>query len=65
MGGIRLVGENAAKRLHELAREEMKLKILNDILIDKEICKIEGWDSSTYIKDVINILTSLLPHNKI
>ena len=45
--------------LNRLARERMKLKLLQDIRLDMEICKIEGWDIKEYlieIKDMINSL---------
>ena len=41
MSGIKLeVG--AENKLNQLAREQMKLKLLADIKMDIEICKIEG-----------------------
>ena len=59
MSGIKLeVG--AEKRLNQLAREQMKLKLLADIRMDIEICKIEGWDIKEYIEDLNKLVRSFL-----
>ena len=43
-----------------VAREEMKMKIYADILVDIMICDIEGWEKMEYIielQDMLNTLT--------
>lgn len=50
-----------AKKLNVLARECMKQKLLNDILIDLTICEIEKWDKKEYIKDLKNLINSICP----
>jgi len=47
------------KRLNQLAREQMKVKILNDILLDMTICKIEGWDVTEYIKEIKQLVSDI------
>ena len=37
------------KALNQLAREQMIMKLLNDIRIDLAICEIEGWSAREYI----------------
>jgi hypothetical protein len=44
------------KAFNQLARERMKHKILSDILVDMEICKLEGWDVTEYLIDIGNML---------
>lgn len=51
------------KTFQKYAREEMKLKLLNDILIDMEICKIEGWDRLEYLVDLKNLIDSFFVTN--
>ena len=50
-------------KLNKLAREQMKLKLLSDIRIDCEICKIEGWDFTEYIKELYDILNEFYSKN--
>ena len=38
-----------AKALNDLARHQMILRLMKDIRIDIEVCKIEGWDCMEYI----------------
>jgi 5'(3')-deoxyribonucleotidase len=53
--------QETAKRLNDLAREQLKTKLMNDILIDMTICKIEGWDIKEYLQDLKNLIDSLQP----
>jgi len=51
MSGVRLDGNaDTPKRLNELARHEMILRVLNDIRFDLMVCEIEGWDKREYIR---------------
>ena len=47
--------------LHCAAREQMKKKLLADILIDMQICSLEGWNPREFVddlhKEISNILT--------
>ena len=51
--------KETAKRLNTLGREEMKKKLLNDILIDLTICEIENWDKKEYIQDLKDLINSI------
>lgn len=49
--------EEERKSLNTLAREQLKLKLLTDLRMDIEICKLEGWDYKQYLfqlKDIID-----------
>ena len=47
-----LTGEGAPNALNQLAREQMKLKLLADIRVDLVVCEIEGWDQRAYLRDL-------------
>lgn len=62
MRGVVLVGDaDMPKRFNQLAREQMKHKLLADILVDMEICRLEGWGVTDYLKELIQLLEGLLP----
>jgi hypothetical protein len=63
MAGVILKGKNAPRKLNELAREQMKTRLLADILIDMEICKLEGWDVTEHLYDVIDLLKKHIPNS--
>lgn len=46
------------KALNKLTREQLKLKLLNDIRLDIEVCKIEGWDYKVYLMELKEIIDS-------
>ena len=48
------------KRVQTLAREQMKLKLLQDIKFDVQVCKIEGWDYKEYLIELENIIKGFL-----
>ena len=41
--------QEKADAINRLAREQMKLKLLQDIRVDLMICEIEGYDKKQYI----------------
>ena len=47
-------------QLQKLAREELKLKLLTDILLDIEVCKIEGWDYKQYLNELKDLINNLI-----
>lgn len=49
-GGIIISDNETAKRLNELARHKMIVRLLDDIRIDLMICEIEGWNKLEYIR---------------
>ena len=59
MGKVDL-DKGTRRAMQLVAREEMKMKIYADILVDIMICDIEGWDKMEYIielQDMLNTLT--------
>lgn len=42
--------QEKADAINRLAREQMKLKLLQDIMVDLTICEIEGYDKKTIHK---------------
>lgn len=48
------------KALNTLAREQLKLKLLNDIRLDIEVCKIENWDYREYLSELKEIIDSFI-----
>ena len=60
MNGIVLEGgKAAARKLNELARHRMALRLLQDIRTDLTICEIEGWDKREYIEQLRSMLNEL------
>ena len=51
--------ENITIALNKVAREQMKYRIYQDILIDMTICEIEGWDKKEYIYELQEMLNSI------
>jgi len=52
------------KELNQLGREQMKEKLLQDILADMNVCRFEGWDVFEYTKQIIKLLEGLLTLKK-
>lgn len=51
--------EEIPQTLNRLAREQMKVKLLNDIRADLAICEIEGWDKREYIQELHELIDGL------
>jgi len=47
------------KKLQTYAREKMKMKMLKDILIDLQVCKLEGWNHREYLDDLKKFINSI------
>ena len=47
------------KALQKLAREQLKCKLLNDIKQDITVCKLEGWNYTDYINELIELLKGI------
>ena len=58
-GGLIIPDKETAKAFNDLARHTAIVRILNDIRIDMEICEIEGWDKTEYIKQLKKLLDSI------
>ena len=58
-GGLIIPDKKTANALNDLARHTAIVRILNDIRMDMEICEIEGWDKTEYIKQLKKLLDSI------
>ena len=58
-GGVIIPDKDTARALNDLARHTAIVRILNDIRMDMEICEIEGWDKTEYIKQLKKLLDSI------
>lgn len=57
MSGVIIQDKETAKALNDLARHQRILQLEQDILMDMQICEIEGWDKLEYItmlRELIN-----------
>lgn len=52
------------KALNTLARETMKLKLLKDIAVDIQVCKLGNLDYKQYLKELKQIIDSFLIGDK-
>jgi len=50
--------------LNKLAREQMKLRLLQDIRTDIEVCKIERMDYKEYLLELKDIIDGFLKEGK-
>lgn len=46
--------------LNKKARELQKLKLIEDIRIDIEVCKLEGWNYKDYLLELKEIIDGFL-----
>lgn len=46
--------------LQRKAREQMKMSLMQDILADMTVCKIEGWPYLDYLKELKDLIDSFL-----
>ena len=51
-------GEETRRKAQELARHQMIVKLEADVLMDMQVCDIEGWDKTEYIKQLKALLDS-------
>jgi len=58
VGSAVIIDTNCAPSLNRLAREQMKLKLMQDIRADLIICEIEGWDKMEYINELNELVNS-------
>ena len=57
MGYVIEGGEETRKALQTAARHEMITRLEQDILMDMQVCELEGWDKMEYLhmlQDLIN-----------
>lgn len=61
---IELVGKDAPRMLNKLAREQMKERLMRDILADMTVCELEGWDRVEYLNELKELIDSFIdPRN--
>ena len=58
-GGLIIPDKQTARALNDLARHTAIVRILNDIRMDMEICEIEGWDKTEYLKQIKQLINSM------
>ena len=56
---VKLIGDDAPKVFNRLAREQMKMKLLDDVLVDLMICDLEGWDQREYIEELHELIDGI------
>lgn len=53
-----IIDPEATRTLQELARHRTIAHLYADILADMQVCRIEGWDETEYIKQLQELLNS-------
>ena len=61
MTGAYLTGADAPRALQQLAREQLKLRLLADIRADLTVCEIEGWPAAEYLHDLHQLIATHHP----
>lgn len=56
----REMDENAPRVMNLLERKRFEQQMLRDILIDLQICEIEGWCKTEYIRELRHLIGGLL-----
>lgn len=54
-----VITAEAARTVNELARQQFKTRLLNDILTDLMICEIEGWCKVEYLNEIRKLINSI------
>ena len=49
-----------AEALNRLAREQMKERLLLDIMFDMQVCRLEGWDPLAFLVELRGMLDELI-----
>jgi hypothetical protein len=50
----------AGQALNKLAREQMKLRLMQDIRVDIEVCKLEGINYKDYLLELKDVIDGFL-----
>lgn len=52
------------RMLNRVAREQMKERLMRDILADMTVCELEGWDRVEYLNELKELIDSFIePRN--
>ncbi|WP_405379693.1 hypothetical protein [Phascolarctobacterium sp.] len=64
--GIVITDDSSETRiaLQRLCREQLKRKLLADILADITVCKMEGWDWRAYPQEIRDMMNDILGGNQ-
>ena len=52
------VDPETRKALNDLARHKTITRLYANILVDMQICEIEGWDALEYIRELKDLINS-------
>ena len=55
-----MIDSDTTLAMHRLAREQMKAKLLADILFDMQVCQLEGWDVLEYLLELQVLIASIV-----
>ena len=58
VGSVVITDTNCVPSLNRLAREQMKLRLMQDIRTDLIVCEIEGWDKTEYLNELKELINS-------
>lgn len=56
----RQIDEECRRVLNDLARKKVQEKLLQDIIFDMNVCKLEGWDHREYLFELENLIDRLI-----
>jgi hypothetical protein len=48
------------RALQVLAREELKLRVLQDVLIDIQVCRLEGRDPMEFARELVALIKGVV-----
>lgn len=54
------IDEKTRKALQNLARHQMKRRLLADIAVDLQVCKLEGWNYKEFLIDLKSEIERIL-----
>lgn len=60
-----ILKQEDAKALNQLAREQLKHKLLADVLMDMTICELEWRDMKEYINEIKDMLDDIIAKNNL
>jgi hypothetical protein len=52
--------DETRRALQVLAREELKLRVLQDVLIDIQVCRLEGWDPREFARELVALIKGVV-----
>ena len=55
---------DVGQALNKLAREQMKLRLMQDIRVDIEVCKLEGINYKDYLLELKDMIDGFLKEDK-